>query len=552
VERKLLAILLMLGAILRLWNYGAEGLGTIDAPVTIAQGLAFFYPGDQYPGLMMAQAPLGHFIIGLGCVLSGQDFSAVSEIPPISESHAAWFDSSIVRPYNAPEIISSLGEEIVAAEKFCLLPIYFFGMVFFLAGSVFAVALLGKRRGLYAVAFLAFNPFILFESRYFHVDIILYALVVLGLYFLWRGYSEGKDKPYFPLAFAFFGFSAATKFHAAAFFPLAIFVYLEKKRRIELGVIKMLSIYLAAFLLPFGFDPRKVVDVLRTYASIVPTGIYTPTIGLEFLKSLYSLFWYMGAFDVVMIFVSLYAFYRYRELGINQGERFILYYASLYFLVGFLLGSSLSPLRPLYLAFPLLIWVPLLISKGMDVLGGYAPVFIGIYAIVSFVLALQVSPYYELNTNPLLGSSEEYCWYSNVGEASKVIAEELSRIVDENDTYMLNYFNTASVHLYFRPEEYRSKSIFAEKVYNATGRPPLLAEIVKYYNFSDRWIRYVVLTPDVQYDVTTGSGREIKVAGRTEEPLEAFLRERCNPYRIVEVKGRAVAEIYDLANLTCG
>ncbi len=153
MDKKFLAILIVLGVFLRGWNYGAEGVGTIDAPQTIAQGLLFFYPRGYFPGLLMGQAPLGHFFIGLGCVLSGEDFSAASDVPPLNSNEGIWFDPDTVRPYNAPEIISGLGRNIVNAEKFCLSPVYLFGVLFFLAASALAVSILGGKRALYAVAF---------------------------------------------------------------------------------------------------------------------------------------------------------------------------------------------------------------------------------------------------------------------------------------------------------------------------------------------------------------------------------------------------------------
>ena len=173
---------------------------------TIPTALLWFYPHSYYPGLAGQGEPgLGNYFIGLGCMLSGQDFSKVTEIQPMFY----------------PGRPGLIGREMVNAEKYCRLPMYAFGLLFFIAIIILAMLLLDEYASIFAIAFYSFSSFILLLSRWIHVDTIEYFFLAIGLIFLWKFYvkeiNAKYEKLFLILAALSFGFALATKLPAGVF-----------------------------------------------------------------------------------------------------------------------------------------------------------------------------------------------------------------------------------------------------------------------------------------------------------------------------------------------
>src|SRR3989338_5844376 len=157
-SKLILLAIVILGIYLRFSNFSGEGYWNDDM-TTIPTALLWFYPHSYYPGLAGQGEPaLGNYFIGLGCMLSGQDFSKVTKIQPMFYP-------------GRPELI---GKEMAAAKKYCHLPVYVFGILFFIAISLLAMLLLDEFSSLYAIAFFAFLSFTLQLSRWIHVDMLAY------------------------------------------------------------------------------------------------------------------------------------------------------------------------------------------------------------------------------------------------------------------------------------------------------------------------------------------------------------------------------------------
>ena len=99
----ILLLIVSLGIFLRLNDYSEVGYWNDDIS-TIPSGLLWFYPHSYFPGLSgVSEPPLGNMIIGAGCMLSGEDFSKVSEI----------------KPTFYPGRGELIGSELVKAEGYC-------------------------------------------------------------------------------------------------------------------------------------------------------------------------------------------------------------------------------------------------------------------------------------------------------------------------------------------------------------------------------------------------------------------------------------------------
>src|SRR3989344_4731880 len=107
----LFLIVVISGIFIRLNDFSEVGYWN-DDQATIPAGLMWFYPHSYFPGLNYGNPPLGDIFIGLGCKISGEDFSGVSK----------------VRPFFYPDrqsLLPNLSKEKV--DMYCHLPMYIFG-----------------------------------------------------------------------------------------------------------------------------------------------------------------------------------------------------------------------------------------------------------------------------------------------------------------------------------------------------------------------------------------------------------------------------------------
>src|SRR3989338_11621984 len=98
----LLIIIILLGIFIRFYKFSEVGYLNDDM-AHIPAGLMWFYPHDYFPGLNYGNPPLGDMIIGAGCMLSGEDFSGVSQ----------------VKPFFYPDRFNLLGEALSKADSYC-------------------------------------------------------------------------------------------------------------------------------------------------------------------------------------------------------------------------------------------------------------------------------------------------------------------------------------------------------------------------------------------------------------------------------------------------
>src|SRR3989344_4579732 len=119
----LLIIIILLGIFIRFYKFSEVGYLNDDM-AHIPAGLMWFYPHDYFPGLNYGNPPLGDIFTGLGCKLSGEDFSGVSKVRPFF-----YPDRSIFLPNLAKE----------GVDIFCHMPMYIFGLIFFILIIIFSL-----------------------------------------------------------------------------------------------------------------------------------------------------------------------------------------------------------------------------------------------------------------------------------------------------------------------------------------------------------------------------------------------------------------------------
>nr|MBI4156379.1 phospholipid carrier-dependent glycosyltransferase [Candidatus Woesearchaeota archaeon] len=450
-------------------------------------------------------------IIGLSCLLSGEDFSKVSEIKPMF--------------YPGREDL--VGREIVKAQNFCQLPMFVLGFFFFIIMSLLAFAILDRYSALFVTTFFAFNTFTLNYSRYIHVDIILWFFLALNLYFIYETYRaekySKKEKVFFGLSAISIALAGATKLSFGLFLLFDLFIIGEKYlQEIKLILNKLLNldfhvenanimnfiklialfgiIFAFFFLLPFQFSLGNVFDVYQTYKSHSPmeSGI---SFNLNIFSFLINNFLYeLNLIELALFLISLYTL---GYLIINKKtteEKFILYYVCL-LIIAFVFFKALHFTRvalPYLFSFIFLMALTFS-SRNYSILNLFKEkkriaffVFIIIYIAYSFYVAFSTSPYFAY-ANPLICKiSETGCNPALSTYAAKDLGNLMNSMMNDNETFILQ---PAELFFYSRPEQGLEDWNFYLAFRQQFGRDPNLEEKVVLFTPNNRAVRYLIVDP---------------------------------------------------------
>lgn len=550
-------LILTLGIFLRFNDYNGVSYGSDDES-TIPTGLLWFYPHTSYPGLSGVGEPaLGNFFVGLGCMISGEDFSGVSQI----------------RPMFYPGRSSLIGEALAKAEPYCFFPIYFFGILFLIAISLFALLTLPKYSATFIISFIAFSPFILSHSRWMHVDIILFFFVVSALLFLWLAYKSDKGGKkeilFFIISFVLFALAFSTKLPAAAHLLFAIFLILEKykseflstlKKSFEkLGLnslikpsegdklntktlIKILAYsllsYLLVLLVTFEFNLKNIFATIQTYNS---HGYNINAFGLtsKFYLGFIELLQKINIFDTIVFSFAFYIMIRILfKKNKTKFEKFALY-SALYLILLCLLFQIVMMLRVFFIFAIGFFFLASLIFSNEEYsifavlrikkvsLVFYALIIV--YITFSFTSALNDSPYFSIK-NPIFcyfKSEECLSAYSNSREVANLVKSDLN----DNETFI---GGGLMIYYYTRQDESLPLYIFNSNFNKQIGREPKIADYLQYYHPSNRTVRYVIIEPHEQ-ESYGGEGGVL---------LKGYI-----PLKTLKIKDKDSAYLYDLFNL---
>ena len=559
----ILTIIVLLGIVVRLVNYSDMGYWS-DDPTAVPTALAWFYPHPEYPYagyLGHGEPAFGHLFIGAGCMLSGEDFSGVQKM-----SHNFY-----------PRRAELIGKQLIKAEKYCVAPIHFFGIIFLILIAILSYKILKGRAAIYPVAFFAFCPFILVHSRWIKVDVIMSTFVIIGLLFLWKAYNlekgAKKEPVYFCLGSAFMGMAFAVRFTGAMFVLLPFFLIIEKYLSNILYVIKRIMLWLNFsfahkitnitkdyrhlvkmlvlpgisiiffYLLPFKFHPSYAITVYNMYSSVHSKYSSLGLFLLNPLKVWHGLLLEANLFDTLIFLFGLIVFIRIIfKKDKSKSEKFILYLMALY-LAALVFTESLQILRanmPFLIGFSLLAGLAfsdneysvfhILKTKKRNIVFG---IFMLIYIIFSFSSAFSTAPYYGTENHLLCLFEQDACDKAVLTKldafSTKKSMTFLKDKMQDNETL----FSIGNMgYYYLRSEEDLPMYQFTLQVRQQAGRDPSWEDAAQYFHPFGRQIRYLSLSP---------------IDPRERESL---LIKDYEPNWVITMNGRDAQFIYDLFNLT--
>ena len=559
-----LIILLVLGTYLRFTDYDTIGYSS-DSLLTVAGGLAWFYPLPYFPGLVYMGPPLGNIIIGTGCMLSGEDFSGVSQAHQIF----------------SPDLPILIGQKMVNAEPYCKAPIYFFGLIFFLLLSILAILLFRSYYALFPIAFFTFSQFILEWSRVISVDIISYVFIFLGLIFLWKAYNEDKESKkenlFFILTFISLGFAGATKLSAGVYLFFALIFFIEKYwQETKLLIKKILKIikiniadklnvpseinitpiikkgsvyfllYLFALLIPYKLNPKNFFDVLVGFKKIAPE-ISSLKITLNIFTIIHEFLMKINELDFLIFLFSLFIFLRLLfKKDKEKNEKFILY-----FVLILIFGATFFESTWLFrVAIPLLVSIILLMglafsNKEYSIFSllkiqtekrkKIFYIFLSIYILFSLLVTISHAPYYFRGNEVVCSFEKENCNQMVIGElyskAVKPTMTFLSPILNDNETFL--YLESAIPIVYARQNDSLQHLNFDNYVQQKLGRLSTIQEKIQYFKPDGREIRYY-----------------IPIRWYVKDSESDIFKKEYLPNYIIRLDNTDVIKVYDLYNLT--
>ena len=547
----LLILIIFLGIFIRLNDFSEVQYWNDDV-ATIPTSLLAYYDYPIYPGLSGPGEPiLGHMIIGAGCLLSGENFSKVSEVKPMF--------------YPGRETL--IGKQLINAFPYCHLPIYIFGILFFIIISTLAINLLPKYSALFAISFYAFHQELLQLSRWIHVDIFGYFFVSLGLLFSWFFYKSEKNKfeiLYIILSSMFFGLSFAVKLPNAMFVLFFGFIILNKYKletlqfiknigtKLNLEIIKKIKytsinysrliklvvlsiiVYFVFFLAPFYFKIGNVFDVINKYQSINPehSGF---SFNIQILKSIFNFLLTINILDIILFLLGLIVLVKFIKFKKEPNYRFIFYLFLLFIIL--LVFSKITIYSRIFLIFsiPIIFITSLIFSKKYSIIKFNRKLFLSfifIYVIFSFTIALFSSPVF-ISPNPLICKYfGPGCQVDRLGFVQKDIADYLDSVLMNNETFY--WPRSDFLYFYIRPEESFIKYTFETQFFSQIGRLPTFNEYVNLFKFDDKSIRYVILDPYEREE---------------DDEFVLILKRQYKPSKIISSKSKEAAWIYDLKML---
>ena len=557
-EDKLISFLLILVIILGIFirfNDFTEVSFWNDDMSTVPSGILWFYPHSYFPGLSgNAEPQLGNILIGLGCITSGEDFSRISEIQP------GYYPG---RP-------ALIADPLIKSELNCHIPVYIFGLLFFIAIILLALNLFDRYASLYIISFFAFFPQVLVYSRWIHVDILMWFFIILGYYFLYKAYISEKyskkENLFFILAFSLFALSIATKFTGLPFFIFGLFIlslkykdeifsYLKKhnKEVIESNkekYMKILSILAPSLiasvllvLLPFKFSFKNLNDVLKSIRSI--HNPYNSGVSLHFNVFSYirDFLIQLNVIDMIIFLFSIFIIYKLIRKEKTIKEKFILYLVVFYFISIFLFNALEIFRLAIPYTFGLVFLMGLTFSDNeyslINIINKNKKriifsIIMLVYIIYSFTIAFSGSPYF-LQKNPLECTLNKDCRPEGrrlYGFSTNIIAEELNKIMKDNETF---FPGSGILFYYIRSEddihEYRLNVDFQRQ----TGQKLKIVDYLNFYRPNGRFPRYLLLDP-------------YYIEFFDEE--ERLIKQKIKPKVIVKNRGHEIVYIYDVLEFT--
>src|SRR3989344_755086 len=523
-EDKIFAItfllIIFLGLFIRLYEYDQVGLWNDDVS-TIPSGLLWFYPHSYFPGLSgHSEPPVGNILIGAGCMLSGEDFSKVSEIKPTF--------------YPGREEL--IGQELSNAGLWCHSSIYLFGILF---------------------------------------------LIAIFLLFLWRFYNSEKNSKkefYFLILSAIFlALASATKFSIGIFIFFTMIMISDKYKselkslikkflevlkldlankisngidckRLVLIMFGFLTTFIIAFLTPFKFSIKNAYNVYYKYTTF--TGPKFAEIGFNiniFKTLLHSTIVNINIIESILFLFSIFIFLKMMFSNKNKKDKFI-FYATCLSLISMILFSQALEFERIFVPYliPIIFLISLAFSEEKYSIFNVFKItrkklffyfFIIIYLIYSVFIGISSSPYFEA-INPLFCHFEEDgCIVPLSQYSSRAVADYLSKTLKDDETFLMSGVSEGVIYYYIRQEQSFSIWSFDELARRNLNRDPTFEEKIEFFHPGNQIVRYIILNPNPS------------IRRNYADKFLIDLKENFEPNHKIKLNNRDAAWIYDLQSL---
>ena len=546
----LLFAILASGILVRVYDYNEVGMWNDDTS-TIPTGLLWFYNHNYYPGLSGQGEPaLGNLLVGAGCMLSGEDFSNVEKIIPMY--------------YAGREVL--LGNPITKAIGYCRMPSVLFGIMLLFIVALMSLAVFDKYTMLFTTAFYAFYPPLIQLSTFIHVDVFSYVFIAASLTALYMFYAAQtgttKEKLYFATAILFAALAFGTKLPNVAYLIFAFLLLAEKNfDAIKLWLGKTLdlsfvnkeekinakpllenlaigaAVAAAAIYVVFEFSFKNVIEVISKYRSVSTVELATFGLNSRFFKFIYNFFFHANPLDVALFLLSVYIIIKltinFKEL--NKNEKFLLYLYAMFLVINTFM-TTFEIIRVM-----LMFTFTIIMAMGMSLSSRHSPIphdkkriaaltFMLAYLVVAGGIAFSISPHF-MSCNTMFKSFTPDKCIKNYGyTATKQIGEKLNSVMAGNETFV----NLEGILFYYvRPEQGIQHLQLREQFRQRFGRMPTVKEKVKYFEYPNKTIRYVVALS----------------TGPEDDPTVKNLMQTYEPNEIAYLKRWPAAYIYDLKSL---
>ena len=547
----LVIIIIISGTYFRLTDYAQEGIRG-DSISTMTGGLLWFYPHDFYPGMLHYTPPVGYYMIGKSCMLSGEDFREVSK----------------ASQYFIPTMPTIIGKSFPKAENSCFIVIYLSSLLLLLGLIMLSYALLDTKSFIYSTAFFAFFPTMIFFGRMLIVEVITWLFVVYGLLALWKFYTakkgSKKEIAYITLTAIMFALATATKFTAALYFIFTLLLLIEKykgnlKASLTKGMIPKPIIYSAlifivlftiTFMIPFQMNIKNFTDVYGAHTRTFGDGKIT-LISLKSIDLIQELATRTNPIDIFLIIYALYILYLLlKTKEKSPSEKFILYLILLFITSTTLFSITLAYRRAIIYMFGIPLLISLAFSDKQYSIFNKIKIFkphkktifiaiILIYIASSIALLYPIKPYYAQYKNPLICPIfKNNCEHIRPIPIWKPTAAELKTLIKENETYYM-YPENPDMHLYIKHDSYYKTWSIKEAIERQKKDKATLEEIIQNYNYfanqtNEKPIKYLIITKQKDYN----------------DPFAITLTKNYMPTKTVKINNIEVSYIYNLENLT--
>lgn len=511
-------LILALGIFVRIYKSSEVGYWS-DDETTLPTGLLWFYPHDFYPGLLGQGEPaLGNYIIAKGCMLSGEDFSGVTQMKP--------------RFYPGREIL--IGTQLIKANNYCHLPMYLFSIIFFISAIYLSLLLLNKYGALLVTGLLGFNSFLLVFSRWIHVDVILYTFVVWGLIALLKALqAEKKSKTetvWWIVAVAMMALAFSIKIPAAIYIVFSSIVMAAKYRQELLGLayktskaldldifkkeheaydsnrlftLAFFAIAIIAFILYFTFEGfSNISAVIKAYQE---QGADIGTLGLnkDALSNTLSFLLTFSTLEMLLIIATIIylPFLIKRSLNGSLKEKLIASLAALFFVM-LAITPSMKLERVYFLfAFGLLYGAGMMVDSIAENISASKKYILLAFLLLVFLIsafhAIYTAPDFITNYKSYNILSMPQKGGSAVSYGARWIGEYLEKTLSENETYFPADPMTM-VTYYVRHDQQLKYFLYRENFKAQFGRSLTVEEYLANFKPNNQKVRYLLIDKNTQ------------------------------------------------------